>query len=460
MNVGLYVRVSTDEQAKDGHSIHAQISKLKAFATFNDWEGTTYVDDGYSAKDLKRPEINALFKDIKSGKINAVAIHKLDRLTRSVKNLHEILEIFDKYNCKLISITESLDTSSAGGRFFITMLGAMAQWERETISERTSIGVKQAITSGKVSGRVPLGYIKQGDGFIIDEANATIVKRIFEKYNQGTGSTGIVKDFQREGLIPYDQPWDHTKIIRILINRVYVGEFISKFSDGETHINYDAYPAIIDKELFEAVQLLLKKRKGLHPRQKMKKRLFSGIGVCALCGAPIHCNSNRDIRYQCKNRKALISCSAPTFVESEFEKAFVEYISKILTDLNLDDLGEVRNKINNGKLKMQKELDKIKNIKLKNHAAFENDLISLDVYKTRIQELNIKEKELTDLLGQEQELPRIFSMQIQNFESLWNSLEYDDKRVLILKSIKKVHVRKEAFTRKQGILHVEDIEFS
>ncbi len=135
MKVGLYARVSTDEQAKEGYSINAQCKKLQQYAELNDWTGVLYVDDGYSAKDLNRPQAMRLFKDIEEKKIDTVVVYKLDRLTRNVKNLYELMDLFDKSNCKLISLTESLDTSSASGRFFITMLGAMAQWERETISE-------------------------------------------------------------------------------------------------------------------------------------------------------------------------------------------------------------------------------------------------------------------------------------------------------------------------------------
>jgi site-specific DNA recombinase len=457
MRVGLYVRVSTDEQSKDGYSVGAQSKKLQQYAEFSDWDAKLYVDDGYSAKDLKRPQINTLLQDMRDGRINTIVIHKLDRLTRSVKNLHEMLELFERCNCKLISLTESLDTSSASGRFFITMLGAIAQWERETIGERTVVGLKEAARNKKLIGGVPVGYTKVGDKRVIDEPNAQIIRRIFEKYNSGIGAEAIAIELQKNPATSTLRNWETTRIVKILRNRNYLGESKIKFKDGEEYKILNAYPQIIDRELFDSVQKILARRSELHPRQKSDKtkRIFSGLLRCT-CGAAINGSHSSGLRYRCSD-VATTKCARKTFTEAELEEQFVKVMSSMLRGLNTSDPSEFATERGADKIKLQRELDKIKGVKLKNHTAFENDLITLGDYKKRIYELKEREAELLNLLGQEQQLPRAVAMDIQDFESLWNKLERNDKRNLILKLVKKLTVRKEFYKTQNKTLEIENI---
>jgi len=129
-----YVRVSTDRQADTGVSLEAQESKIRAMATVRGCDlDEVVVDGGESAKDLKRPGVERLLALVSAGKVDAVIVAKLDRLTRSVKDLCALLELFEKRKVALISVAESLDTSSAAGRLVITIMGAVSQWEREAI---------------------------------------------------------------------------------------------------------------------------------------------------------------------------------------------------------------------------------------------------------------------------------------------------------------------------------------
>lgn len=116
MRVAIYIRVSTEEQVKEGYSISAQKHKLKAFCIAQDWEvAGIYPDEGISAKDMNRPNLQRMLKDIEEGLIDCVLVWRLDRLTRSVSDLYKILEKFEKYNCKFKSATEVFDTTSAMG---------------------------------------------------------------------------------------------------------------------------------------------------------------------------------------------------------------------------------------------------------------------------------------------------------------------------------------------------------
>lgn len=459
MNVALYARVSTDEQAKEGYSIGAQCKKLQQYAELNDWNGSLYVDDGYSAKDLKRPRVMQLFKDIEDKKINTVVVYKLDRLTRNVKNLYELMDLFDKNDCKLISLTESLDTSSASGRFFITMLGAMAQWERETIGERTFVGMKEAIKAGKVNSRAPFGYRRIDGKFVIHEPEAEMVRTMFDKYNHGIGVETIVKEFQRDGIIPVDKPWHHKKVFRILENRAYVGDFVVTFRDGEVNVNKEVFPPIISDELFQSTQDMLERKKKLPTRAKGTARLFSGVLTCAECGSVIYGDNPNGLRYKCQNKFNFHKCNSGTFKESELEAEFLKHMRMMSESMNSDDVGATKYKTANNKIKLAKELDKIKGIKLKNHTAFENDLISLDDYKARINELNQRELEITELMGKITDIPKIFELKDIDFETMWNSLDRADKRNIVLKYVEKITMYKEPKGKTLGKLTINEILF-
>ena len=135
-----YVRVSTDRQAEQGVSLEAQEAKIRAMATVQSAALLeVIVDGGESAKSLNRPGLRRLLALINAGKVQTVIVAKLDRLTRSVKDLCGLLELFEKRKVALISIAESLDTGSAAGRLVITIVGAVSQWEREAIGERLAM---------------------------------------------------------------------------------------------------------------------------------------------------------------------------------------------------------------------------------------------------------------------------------------------------------------------------------
>ena len=137
-----YVRVSTDKQAEHGVSLEAQEAKIRAMATVQGSDLIdVIVDGGESAKSLNRPGLQRLMALVNGGKVQAVIIAKLDRLTRSVKDLCGLLELFEKRKVALISVAEALGTGSAAGRLVITIMGAVSQWEREAIGERTWPGL-------------------------------------------------------------------------------------------------------------------------------------------------------------------------------------------------------------------------------------------------------------------------------------------------------------------------------
>jgi site-specific DNA recombinase len=177
-----YVRVSTDRQAEQGVSLDAQEAKIRAMATVQGGELLdVIVDGGESAKSLNRPGLQRLLELVNAGKVGAVIVAKLDRLTRSVKDLCGLLELFEKRKVALISVAESLDTGSAAGRLVITIMGAVSQWEREAIGERTRDALRHKRGNGERVGNIAFGYRLCSDGLHLEpdpaEQAALVVAR-------------------------------------------------------------------------------------------------------------------------------------------------------------------------------------------------------------------------------------------------------------------------------------------
>src|SRR5262245_47710975 len=185
-----YVRVSTDRQAEQGVSLEAQESKIRGMATIHNAQLVeVIIDGGESAKSLNRPGLQRLL----AGQAQAVIVAKLDRLTRSVKDLCSLLELFEKRKVALISVAESLDTASAAGRLVITIMASVSQWEREAIDERTRDALRHKRSQGQRVGNIPFGSRLADDGKRLepDAAELAALQEIRRIRGEGTSLRGI-----------------------------------------------------------------------------------------------------------------------------------------------------------------------------------------------------------------------------------------------------------------------------
>ena len=184
-----YARVSTDKQADKRISLEAQAEKIRAMAVVH---GATLLDmvqdGGESAKTLNRPGLQRVLKLVDQRQVRAVIVAKLDRLTRSVKDLCELLELFERRGVALISVAESLDTSSAGGRLVINIMAAVSQWEREAIGERTRDALQHKRSQGERVGNIAFGYRLAADGKHVepDASEQAVMGEIRRLRNAGT----------------------------------------------------------------------------------------------------------------------------------------------------------------------------------------------------------------------------------------------------------------------------------
>src|ERR1035441_4062759 len=174
-----YSRVSTEQQADHGVSLEAQLEKIKAMAVVQGAEVIEIITDaGESAKSLDRPGMARLLAMVDAGKVQVVIIAKLDRLTRSVKDLGELLERFQKRGVSLVSVAESLDTGSAAGRLVLNIMAAVSQWEREAIAERTATALQHKKRHHKAFNHTPYGFTRQGDALVLCPGEQVTIGRV------------------------------------------------------------------------------------------------------------------------------------------------------------------------------------------------------------------------------------------------------------------------------------------
>lgn len=196
-----YVRVSTEKQADFGVSLEAQTEKIRAMAVVQGVELVdVLVDAGESAKSLNRPAMTRLLAMVESGEVATVIIAKLDRLTRSVADLAELLKRFERRNVALVAVADSLDTHTAAGRLVLNIMVSVSQWEREAIGERTRDAMRHKRANGHRVGTTPFGYRAESDGKLVPEtAEQLTLQRMRDLRATGLSTRAIAAHLNEEG---------------------------------------------------------------------------------------------------------------------------------------------------------------------------------------------------------------------------------------------------------------------
>lgn len=257
VRVAIYTRVSTEDQAKEGFSLDAQLDKLRSYCKARDWViGGEYIDDGYSGRNVKRPAYSRMMEEM--DKWDALLVIKMDRIHRNSKNFMLMMEHLKKEEKEFVSMTESLDTSTAMGRFVMDIIQRIAQLESEQIGERVYVGMEQkARTNGGVLGfNIPYGYDYVDGKLLVNEDEAKQVKNIFQMYLNGLSMKKIA-DILNSKSIPTKQNkiWGSQTVSMILKNPLYCG-----FLHWEDYLNPGDHDPIVDRDTFNEIQGLRQKR--------------------------------------------------------------------------------------------------------------------------------------------------------------------------------------------------------
>ena len=235
--VGIYVRVSTEEQAKEGISIDAQIDRCQAYCKARGWQVfKIYTDAGYSAGTLSRPALKDLLEDARTKQLNILLVYKIDRFSRKLQDLISALEHLKAQNINFTSVTDQIDTTTAMGEAFFQIIGVFAQLERGMVKERVELAFDKKISTGELLNRAPLGYTYNDQRkLVINSTEAVIVKEIFQMAATGISYKDICAQFRLPTSTYYE----------IIKNPTYIGkiQYRNKLYQG-TH------KPIIDESLF------------------------------------------------------------------------------------------------------------------------------------------------------------------------------------------------------------------
>ena len=392
---GLYMRVSTEDQAREGFSLPEQKERLEAFCKFKGYEIIDYYQDaGISAKTGNyRPEFERLKEDIKSKKINTIVSLKLDRITRSIYDWENLITFLDENDAYLDCANDEINTTSANGKMISRLLMSVSQNEIERTSERTKIGMAGAIKQGHIPNVAPLGYKHENKKLVIDYATKDIVVRIFDLYYEGNSYQTISNIFNKEKVLGRTNWYDST-ISKILENELYKGDFV--FGKRTKHPIYyeNVVEPLVTKEMWEDCQVQKKKNSRSYQRtltylylQKLKcpkcNRILGGKATTKKNGKPY-------FYYYCNDCKISFKENTITEYFNPFINELVEYDSVV----NQFFLPMINQKFDEPKEKLEKEITK-QNAKLERiRKAYINGAFELDVYN---KEKSIVEKTINEL---------------------------------------------------------------
>ena len=356
---GLYLRVSTEDQAREGFSLPEQKERLETFCKFKSYEIVDYYEDaGISAKTGNyRPEFERLKEDIKSKRINTIIALKLDRITRSIFDWEKLMTFLDENDAYIDCANDEVNTTNANGKMVSRLLMSVSQNEIERTSERTKVGLAGAIKQGHLPSQAPLGYKHENKKLVIDYSTKDVVVRIFELYYNGNSYQTISNILNEEQVLGKSN-WRDSTITAILENEVYKGDFVhGKRTKHPTYYKNVVEP-LVSKEMWEDCQA--QKEKNSRAYQRTLTYLFLQKIRCPRCNnlmggkATKKKNGNVYYYYYCNNCKLNLK-------ENVIEEYFENFINEIVeydSVVNQFFLPMIKQKFDEPKELLEKELDK------------------------------------------------------------------------------------------------------
>ena len=399
---GIYIRVSTEDQAREGFSLGEQKEKLEALCKYKGYEVyKVYKDAGISAKDIThRPQFQQMLEDMKAGKINYIVAYKLDRVTRSVKDLETLISTLEQYHCYLICDRDDVNTSTANGRFFVRMLTVLSQLEIEIVSERTKFGLGGAIKAGHIPGPCPFGYYRDIDKTIkIDISTKDIIIRIYQLYLEGKSYQQIANILNDENVpSPVKSKWGDSTIEKIINNRIYMGDFerYKKDKNRESEIYMNVVPPIISRAMWEDTQ----NQKGKNQRSYSRHRVYIFFQklICPKCGKIMTGKGaggkkSKYMYYTCEKCKIY-------FNEDIIEETLIDYILDFIEydyHVNKFFYPLLAEKKDDEAKEIEKEIKKYKEQKKRLIKVYKDGILEMEDFAEDINEIDKKLAELKNM---------------------------------------------------------------
>ncbi|MHC4060005.1 MAG: recombinase family protein [Planctomycetota bacterium] len=466
--IAFYTRISTDEDHQK-YSLGAQKERLEAFCQSqygDDWQLFSTYRDTESGTHLNRPGLKAMLADAEATAFDILLVYRVDRLSRNVKELAQLVDELTKCGVALKSITEPFDTANAAGKMMLQLLGVFAEFEHSTIVERTKMGMAKKAKGGEfVGGRVPYGYrLDPESGLVIIDEEAAVVRKIFGIYvTERLGVHSIVRKLNDAGYRKRSgKKWDHRVLGTMLRNPIYIG----KLRWGESV--FDArHQSIVSSKVFDKAQRIIQERReDLNGRRwhNNEERLLTGRIRCVKCqghmiGISTHKKTRKYPYYVCTSRWHTKDCPQDYVRADLLEATVVNDIKTLFRDERFIDrvwektnrrLGKqrpdveseikaVESQISKARLRIDRYFDAFEQGKLKPELCSEK----VEALTAQLQELNDQKRELEEKRKQ-LELPAIDRKMlcglIDNFEKVLARGTNPQKKHLIQQLVKKVRV--------------------
>lgn len=460
--VGIWIRVSTEDQVT-GESPEHHEYRARAYAEMKGWSVVEIfrldATSGKSVKDL--PETRRMLEHVRAGHIKGLIFSKLARLARNTKELLEFADIFREYDADLISLQESIDTSTPAGRLFYTIIAAMAQWEREEISSRVAASVPVRAKLGKsLGGQAPFGYKWKDGRLVLDPKEAPVRKRMFELFLEHRRKKAVARLLNEAGYrTRRGSLFTGPTIDRLLRDPIAKGKRRANYTKSlgdkrhwtlkpESEWIWQDVPPVVSAETWDEVNQILDEQRQSRKRVGRKPvHLFAGVTYCA-CGHKMYVPSNtpKYVCYKCRNKIPVVDLEKvfheqlKTFVLSPDDVA--EYLKQ--ADGAVRDKEELAEILEDERKKVTQEMDKV-------YHLYVSEQISAEgfgrVYKP------LEER----LLQLEDEIPRVHAeldfIKIQylssdeilndarSFSSRWPELTLEEKRRIIDNTVHRIEVR-------------------
>ena len=382
-NAGLYIRVSTEDQAREGFSLPEQEKRLRAMCEYKGYEiYKLYKDAGISAKTGNtRPAFEELLQDIRDKKCNTIVVLKLDRLTSSVFDLEGIMNFLEENNAYLDCANEEINTTNSSGKMVARLLTTVSQNEIERTNERTKFGLSGAIKEGHIPARAPLGYKHIDKKLVPDPLTKDIVIRIYNLYFEGKSYYNIATIFNEEQVLGKTN-WKDTGILRIISNEVYKGDYVHGKRTNHPTLYKDVVEPIVSKEMWDNCQV--QKKKNQKNYMRTQTYIFLQKLKCPKCGRILAGGASHKIKsdkwyfyYRCGNCKSNIH-------EDKIEDKIKVLLADILEYDNVVNeffLPVLKSKIDNPKEQLEKELKSLNNKRDRIRKAYIDELFTEEEFK-------------------------------------------------------------------------------
>lgn len=469
-SAGIYIRVSTFDQAREGFSLREQEERLKEFCKFKRYNiYKVYQDAGISAKNDKRPAYQEMIEDVKKGNINVIVALKLDRLTRSVYDIEKLMKFVNDYECDIDCMADESNTTTSNGRMVMRIMTSVSQNKIEKCSERTKFGMAGAIKNGHIPNRTGLGFKRENKKLVPDPLTKDIIVRIFDLYLEGKSHQAIANIYNKEKVLGKTNWYDST-IQKILSNELYKGDYVNGKRTKHPTYYENVIEPIVSKEKWESCQY--QKLRNARHYERTATYLFTNKLKCSKCGnflgghATTKTNGKKYYYYKCNTCKTYFN---EIDIEKELKAFMLElakqddlinnyytpFIKSKLEDKTEDYKKEIKD--------LDKQLDRIKTAYIKGVVkleVFDKEIKHIEYQKSDLEKRQKGQKQYEDLSFTLNDLLIIQDIQEIEFYTNpdvlnnWSNKSKEDKQKIIGKYIDNITIEK-----KNNKFEISNIEF-